>query len=309
VGVSLRVASRSSQTGAAAMNWFQQNRWLGTFLIGFGGAILLSLILLWLAHSGFEEANARFSDAANERSRLERLDPFPSEANYRKMKVHLENYAASLDKFKEELKAHVLPAPPLAPNEFQSRLRQAMIAVSEKARANKVKVPDNFGLGFEEFTTRLPNTAEAPLLGQQLSQVELLMNILCDAHVDAVTALTRAPLPPEAAAATTKKPAAPAGPQMVERAIVDLTFTSSPSAARKVLNQIASSNHQIFITRTLHVRNEKEKGPPREQGSAAGTAATTAAPAKAPGNAALNFIVGNEHIETSARIELVRFTF
>jgi hypothetical protein len=264
-----------------------------------------------MAHSGFDQANARFNEAASERSRLERLDPFPSEANYRKMKVHLENYATALDKFKEELKAHALPATPLAPNEFQSRLRQAMLAVSEKARTSKVKVPDNFALGFEEFTTRLPNTAEAPLLGQQLSQVELLVNILCDAHVDAVTALTRAAPPPlpTVAATAAKKPPAPSGPQLVERAIVDLTFTSSPSAARKVLNQIASSNQQIFITRTLHVRNEKEKGPPREQGGAAGTAATTAAPAKTPGNAALNFIVGNEHLETSARIELVRFTF
>jgi hypothetical protein len=292
------------------MNWFQQNRWLGTFLIAFGAAILLSLIFLWMAHSDFDEANGRLNEAASERSRLERLDPFPSEANYRKMKVHLENYAASLDKFKEELKTHVLPAAPLAPNEFQSRLRQAMLAVSEKARASKVKVPDNFALGFEEFTTALPNTAAAPLLGQQLSQVELLMNILCDAHVDAVTALTRGVLPPETAAATMlgKKPSGAVGPQLVERAIVDLTFTSSPSAARKVLNQIASSNQQIFITRTLHVRNEKEKGPPRE-GSAAGTAATTVSTAKIPGTAALNFIVGNEHLETSARIELVRFTF
>jgi len=292
------------------MNWFQQNRWLGTFLIAFGAAILLSLIFLWRAHSDFDEANGRLSEAVSERSRLERLDPFPSEANYRKMKVHLENYAASLDKFKEELKTHVLPATPLAPNEFQSRLRQAMVAVSEKARVSKVKIPDNFALGFEEFTTALPNTAAAPLVGQQLSQLELLMNILCDARVDAVTALKWATLPPETAATTTpaKKSAAANGPQLVERVVVDLTFTSSPSAARKVLNQIASSNQQIFVTRTLHVRNEKEKGPPRE-GGAAGTAATTAAPAKTPGNAALNFIVGNEHIETSARIELVRFTF
>src|ERR1700738_498004 len=105
------------------MNWFQQNRWLGTFLIAFGAAILLSLIFLWRAHSDFEEANGRLNEAVSERSRLERLDPFPSEANYRKMKLHLENYAASLDKFKEELKTHALPATPPAPNEFQSRLR------------------------------------------------------------------------------------------------------------------------------------------------------------------------------------------
>ena len=294
------------------MNWFQQNRWLGRFLIAFGIATLLSLVFLWTAHSDFENASARLSEAAAERARLEHLDPFPNEANYRKMKIHLENYSAALDKLKEDLKPHVLPAAPLAPNEFQSRLRQAMLAASEKARVNKVKLPDNFALGFQEFTTALPNTAAAPLLGQELSQVELLMNILIEARVDAVISLVRKTLPPETAAATTpavKKPSAPSGPKLIERGIVDLTFAAAPSVARKVLNQIASVNQQFYIIRTLHVRNEKEKGLPREQAAQTGAAMSQATPAKAQSNTALNFIVGNEHIETSARIEMVRFTF
>ena len=78
-----------------------------------------------------------------------------------------------------------------------------MVAVADKARANKVKLPDNFALGFEEFTAALPNTAAAPLLGQELSQVELLMNILIDAHVDGVTALVRTHLPEERTASPT----------------------------------------------------------------------------------------------------------
>src|SRR3977135_3431229 len=101
------------------MNWFQQNRWLGTFLIAFGAAILLSLLFFWGGHSDLDEANGRLNEAVSERSRLERLDPFPSEANYRKMKVHLENYAGSLDKFKEELKTHVLPATRRGRTEFK----------------------------------------------------------------------------------------------------------------------------------------------------------------------------------------------
>src|SRR5207244_4067825 len=97
-------------------------------------------------------------------------------------------YVTGFDKLKEELKTRVLPAPALAPNEFQSRLRQATVTTTEKARSNRVQLPDNFALGFDEYTAALPNTAAAPLLGQQLSQVELLMNILLDAHVDGVTA-------------------------------------------------------------------------------------------------------------------------
>jgi hypothetical protein len=301
--------------------WFKENRWLGTFLVVFGLTTLLALWFLFSAKSNANDAATEFTTAATERGRLERLDPFPSEANYRKLKVHIDNYAASLDKLKENLKSHVIaPTPELKPNEFQMRLRQAMVSVAEKARANRVKVPDNFALGFEEFTVGLPNTTDAPVLGQELAQAELLANILIDARVDSIGAFKRvANLPPGTAAATTKKPAANA-PKLVERGIVDLTFTAAPSVMRRVLNQIASSPQQFYVVRTLHVRNEKDKGPPREQASvaagvspagqtnAAGTAAATAT-GTAKSNAALTFIVGNEHIETSARVELVRFVY
>lgn len=290
------------------MNWFQANRWLGRFLIGLGVCALLVLWFLFHAKGKFGEAKARFDETATERNRLERRDPFPSDVNYQKLKVHIDNYGVALKKFEEELKNHTPPAAPLAPNEFQTRLRQAMVASAEKARANKVKVPNNFALGFEEFTAALPTNEAAPLLGQELAQAELLANILIEARVDSITTFARKSLPSSSAAATSvpaKKPATGTGPNVVERNVVDLTFASSPSAARKVLNQISSSNQQLYVIRTLHVRNDKEKGPAREGNAAGATPGATPPPA----NAALNFIVGNEHVETSARIEMVRFNF
>ena len=317
------------------MNWFGQNRWLGTFLIVFGVATLAALYFLFSARSSSNEALAKFQEAVTEKNRLERLDPFPSEVNFRKMKLHLENYTATLNKLKEELKGRVPNPAPLQPNEFQTRLRQAMVAVTDKARNNRVRLPDNFALGFEEYTSALPNTAVAPLLGQELSQIEFLMNLLIDARVDTITAFTRKPLPDEhgpTAATPTPSPrpagAAATGPELMERHVVDVTFASAPSAARKVLNQVVSTPQQFFIVRLLHVRNEKDKGPQREQpaqpGAATGGASTAAvvpaatpaggsaaqsALAKPGSTAALNFIVGNEHIQTSARIELLRLGF
>jgi hypothetical protein len=82
-----------------------------------------------------------------------------------------------------------------------------------------------------------------------------------------------------------------------------------------VLNQIAAANQQFCIIRLLHVRNEKEKGPPREVAAETVAAVPTPPPvapapgAKTPPGPALNFIVGNEKIETTARIEIVRFAF
>jgi hypothetical protein len=312
------------------MKWFQQNRWLGTFLILFGISVLFIGFLFYWTRANWSDAVQAFDKAAGERNRLERLDPFPNDANYRKLKVLIENYSAALDKFKEELKKEAVPETPLAPNEFQSRLRQAVIATLNRAQVNNVKLPDKFELGFNEFTTAMPKTSMAPLLGQELSQIQMLINVLLDAKVDSVTFLRRAPLPEEqgvssAPAATPTpaqkgssvrgaKPAKPAEPsttppELLKRNVVDVTFKAAPAAARKVLNEIASSSGQFFIVRTLYVHNEKDKGPSREKVAEPNPSPSQQTTPNQPANAPLNFIVGNEHIEVSATIELLRFTF
>jgi len=226
---------------------------------------------------------------------------------------YLERYNAALDKFKDELKAEVAPAPPLAPNEFQSRLRQATLAAEERARTNNVKLPDKFQLGFDEFARIMPTTAVAALLGQELSQVQMLINILLDAKVDSITSLRRRPLPEERPASPTPTPSpgqrVATTPKLIERNVVEISFKAAPGAARKVLNEITSSTGQFLIIRTLYVHNEKDKGPLHQRtGAPTPVPSPQASPGQSPAGA-LNFIVGNEHIEVSATIEMLRFTF
>jgi len=302
------------------MKWFQQNRALATLLIVFGICALFAGIILYWRWASWRDARQTFAQAAGERSRLEHLDPFPNDANYRKLQGYLDRYSAALDKFKEELKQDVVPAPPLGPNEFQSRLRLATVATLNRAQTNKVKLPDKFQLGFDEFAMALPETAVAPLLGQELSQIQMLINILLDAKVDSVTSFHRAPLPEERARSSTPTPSPAAGrtaiktstpaPTLLQRNVVDLTFKATPAAARKVLNEIVNSSGQLFIIRTLYVRNEKDKGPPRQRtGETTPTGTQQAAPNQPGAAAPLNFIVGNEHIEVSATVEVLRVSF
>lgn len=298
------------------MKWFQQNRFLGTFLAILGVVTLGALYFIWSAKGRFDDAKEVFDQNATELNRLQHLNPFPSEVNLKKMKTQADDYGAELGKLKEELKARVLPVVPMQPNEFQSRLRQAVTSLGEKARTNKVKLPDNFFLGFEEFSATLPDTAAAPLLGQQLAQAELLVGILIEARVEAVTIFKRVAsteVPASAPAATPvsgpgRKPPVSTGPPLIERSVVEFSFLSSPGAARRVLNQIATVNQQFYIIRTLHVLNEKDKGPPRDSGAAAGATPPPQA-GTAAANTALNFIVGNERLQTSARVEMLRFAF
>jgi len=289
------------------MNWYRENRWLGNFLLALGAVVIFALWFLFHAKGAFAEASAQLSEVVTERVRLEHLNPFPSEDNFHKTQVALENYGSAINKIREELKDHVVPDQPLAPNEFQSRLRQAILSTTERARANRVKLPENFYLGFDEFVAALPaNEKEAQRLGQELQQIELLIAILIDAKVDGITAMKRAMASSaEPGASPIEQKASTAVPIIVDRAVVDLTFTASPSAMRKVLNQTVSSDRQFFIVRALQVRNEQQKGPSREQNA---TNLATSAGATSPAGA-LKFIVGNEHLETATKIELVRFPF
>ena len=311
------------------MNWFRQNRFLGIFAVSTAVATIAAFVLLMMARGSWNAATERLQQDTTELTRLQSLAPFPSAENLRKMKAHADDYAASVAKLQEELKSRMTPVAPIAPNEFQARLRAAVTSVGDRARSTKTKLPENFFLGFDQFASALPNTAAAPLLGQQLVQVEMLTNILLDAHVDAVTALHRSPLPEESGGAAATVPASPAGAKkpgvagttpakLVERSVIDMTFTSTPAAARHVINAIAAADHQFFVIRLLDVRNEKDKGPSREVvADPSANAAPPAAPsvgaagpqaaAKAPGG--LSFIVGNERLQTSARIEIVRFNF
>ena len=305
------------------MNWFRENHFISTFLVLVGLGTLGAIWFLFSAKGDRDEASSRFNNTAAELNRLERLAPYPSEDNVRKMKAHAENYTSALAKLKDELKMRVAPVAPMAPNEFQTHLRVAVSAIAEKARANKIKLPDKFYLGFDDFAAGLPNEAAAPLLGQELVQIEWLLNSLLDAHVEAVTVFRRKPLPEEhgtapalPAATPEAKPAGtlPGGAKLLERNLIEATFVSTPSAARIVINQIAGANQQFCIIRLLHVRNEKEKAPPREVAGETSAVMPASTPAGSPGakptaGTALNFIVGNERIETTAKIEIVRFTF
>lgn len=306
------------------MSWFRENRFLGTFLVVVGGCTLAALWFLFSARSAWDDAMVDFNQAAAELNRLERLAPYPSGTNLRQMKAQADDYAAALTKLKDELRTRVLPPAPMAPNEFQSHLRLAMTAMADKSRAKNVRLPDKFYLGFDEFTSVLPNEAAAPLLGQELAQIEWLLDTLFETGVDALTSFRRTPLPeehgtavPAVTPASRKSGAvALADPKLLERYDLEATFVSTPAAARKVLNQIARTNQHFFIVRLWHVRNEKDKGPPRDVSSdTAGlvASASSAAPAGSPGAkpapAALDFIVGNEHIEITAKIEIVRFAF
>jgi hypothetical protein len=297
------------------MNWFRQNRFLGTFLVGLGLATLLGLWFLFHEKAAADAAQARLEETVNELSRLRRSTPFPDAENLKKTKAQAENYRASLLSLETELKGRMFPRLPLQPNEFQAQLRLAVNDVLDHAATAKVQLPANFNLGFDPYATSLPNLEAAPRLGRQLRAIEWIANTIIDAHVDSLGSLTRELLPeeksaPEATPAPGRtlrqtKPA-PGKEKVVDSAAIDLTFSGSPTAVRRVINQIAAAKDQFYIIRTLVVKNQVDKGPKRGGSEGAAPAPTPAVGGKEP---AIKFIVGTEHLDVAARIEIMRFNF
>ena len=247
------------------------------------------MLFLFNARASWKAASDRFSNASAELIRLERLVPYPDAENVERMRKQVETYRDLLVRMKGALRGYLIPCPALAPSEFQSRLRVAGTTIAERARAREVRIPERFQLGFDEYASGLPNETAAPLLGQELTQIEWLASRLIDAGINSLVSFRRAPLPEEQANGLTAS-------NEIERDLVEMTFVSTPAAAREVLNRIASADDRLLVVRWLRIRNEQQKGPPRDMVQGRGTA----------GSAALEFIVGDERIETTATIEIVR---
>src|SRR5439155_24194896 len=133
------------------MSWFRENPFWSAFIAIAGGALLLAAGLVWWTKGSYEDAMAKYRESAAEQARLESGNPYPSWANVGKMKPYLDDYKATLDKLKPELKTRMLTEAPLAPNEFQTRFRQAIIQTAENARNNLANVPSDCFLGFEHY--------------------------------------------------------------------------------------------------------------------------------------------------------------
>jgi hypothetical protein len=299
------------------MNWFQQNRLLGAFLLALALVTILSLFFLLREKSAADSAQSRLESTVNELTRLRRSAPFPSEENLRKTQAQTDRYRSSLLALEKEIKTRMFPKRPIHPNEFQAQLRAATTGVTEHAQAARVRLPQNFHLGFDQYTASLPNGIAAPPLGRQLRAIEWLAKTIVEAHVDSINSLSRTLLPEETAAVPSPQASARARPaaaskvalgkeKIVDWTTVDLAFSGSPAAVRRAFNQIATAPEQFYVLRTIRIKNQVEKGPPR--------GGPEAAPAGPPGAAdkgaapSISFIVGTEHVDVAAKVEIMKFS-
>ena len=92
---------------------------------------------------------------------------------------------------------------------------------------------------------------------------------------------------------------------------MDIAFSCQPSAFRDSLDDMVTSK-RLFLVRALQVKNQAQKGPPRE--SATAPAPVVGVPPDAngapptPDKPAIAYIVGLEKLDVDMRVEIIKVT-
>ena len=322
------------------MTWVQNNRFL---------AVLLAVVILgvgglgygiYSAYGGFDEISQQYNTQAAELLRLQKLTPYPEDANRRKYEEVRQQYAESVRNLQAQLANESLTPEKIIPLDFQNRLRDVVASVTTLARQNNVVLPEGFYLGFDPYRVTVPPAEAAPLLAMQLKSCEQVARVLISRRVDRVTTFKRVALreeggglqPTTTAATPTPAPRggggnnAPANPPVTFYPL-EVDFHAPPGVLRDVIDDLVKAQ-PLYVVRALRVKNERDKGPGRgatagANGEDTGTPptpnvpppATTTNPTRAgavepplPDRPTLRYIVGTERLDVQMRVELARFT-
>ncbi|MEP6672567.1 MAG: Amuc_1100 family pilus-like protein [Chthoniobacter sp.] len=309
------------------MNWVKQNK----FLTGFIVVMLIGVgalgFELFTASSAYDEATENYTKASAEYNRLRHLVPYPNRQNLTAYEEQKQEAASVINAFESDLSKKEFPLESFSPEGFQDKLKASVTAVRAKATENGIKLPDKFYLAFEKYETTPPAPEAAAPLGRELKAIEWVVNQYLSHSsnaVEGVVSLVRADLPQEKGGKGGKGgggsgPGAGGGPgnngpggkggpgggggsgrrDLVKYHPFDIAVSCKPAALREVLNTITGPQApQFYVVRQLRIHSSKEKGPAR-----AGDAADNDKDKQT-----IHYILGEEWMEVTARIEIVDFT-
>ena len=270
------------------MNWIRENKFIAAFL-GFVIVAALGLgFLLWQAMGNFSTVDEAYKDQLDKLTALQSQAPFPNQQNLKTYKQQDEDLSAANTALMADLATHEFPLEPMTPEQFQDKLRTAVNEVAEKAKDNKITIPDKFALGFDRYLTETPNRDAAAPLGRQLTALEFIINELLDSRIDSITLINRTPLPEESGQKPSKN--------SVIKHPFEITFVSEQGRFRKLLNDIVSNTKQLYVVRLIQIKNLVDKSPPK-----------VALNAPAPTDTHLKYIFGAEKLEILMKLEVVDF--
>ena len=258
------------------MNWFKQNKFLGGFIACMVVGVGALGFLLFQAQSQYAEARTDYEMKVGELNRLEGMKPYPESANLKQVEEQKTLHVAAIDALHKNVAAAQIPLEPLAREQFQDKLREAVTRITAKAKDGGLALPPMFYVGMEKYQNEPPLPEAAPALGRQLKALEFIITKMVDEGIAGISKFERETLPEEEGKGKKEKeapskPGAAAGKaeksskNLVAYHSVQIEFTAEQSRFRSFLNTIVSEKSQFYVPRLVVVKNEKPDAPPRVQ--------------------------------------------
>lgn len=310
------------------MNWAKENKFLTGFIVVMVIGVGALGFKVFSAGSELDEADARYSAKAARYNALRHNNPYPNRENLAKYEEQKGEAAKVINDFQAQLAKKEFPVEPMSPEQFQDVLRRAVTDVRAKAAASNVGLPtEKFYLGFEKYEAAPPDRDAATPLGRDLKAIEWVINQLISAPVIKVSSIKRDDIPEEKGKAGAgpgpgAKPGSGGGGkgqgknhgEMVSNHAFTVSYVCKQRQGANVLNALINPNApQFLIPRTIRILNSNPKPPSRIDATAGAGApppdAATAVPGAAPaaGSGTVGYLVGEETVEFTVRLEIVDF--
>ncbi len=288
------------------MNWFKEN----PVVLAIAAAALVGTLA-----GGFfameaavrqEAAVAGYTSAITSLRRLEGKQPFPDDANLKKVQASVEDYKKNITDFVTSLNKIEVPVAEISPQKFQDELRVAADNI-RKSTANKTSLPENFFFGFDAFRTQLPPQGETKELNREFLAIKSLIDAIIPLGITSIDALVRhagaAPAAPDPKAAPPKPNEAVAKPLPFDSFTLGITAPQNSfiSAFDKI-----PANPGFLVLRSMTIENTSPTAPLKAD-TGKPKPATAPAPTALGTSEKLPTVFGAESVKATLVFEILDF--
>jgi hypothetical protein len=241
------------------MAWIKRNLYfviimaVGLILTGVGGYFVYATI------SANADARDQYTSALNDLTQLQQKKPYPSPENIKVAKEDSER-VAQLVKDLGNAFVNFPPPPVLDPREFIDYLNTNLNHFRmEATNANVALISPDYAFSFsaEANTLSFSETSFGPWM-EQLEEIKAIVDILCNAKINALDSLQRAPAPGEDSSTSSADylPTTVTSNQVAIISPYKIAFRGFSEEIAKVLKGFAESGH-CFLIKDLEVSPSK----------------------------------------------------
>jgi hypothetical protein len=292
------------------MKWLKENpvlsSLLGILLLASGGMTYLAID----SSASHEQAVNSYSSEVKNVENIKKRSLFPNEQTKKKIESQNKEYKEKLNLLINKLSKMEAPLEPITPQEFQDKLRNAVNQIRSSAQDKKVKLPEKFFLGFDDYQSQLPTPELAPLLFRELKNIQNYITQLINLQVSSIDRLERKAADPQPTPTPTENVKNKKDKQQATKApaftisTFNVGFTAALDKCRYAINDIPSNN-AFLIIRNLDMENSKPMAPSKKASAEEFTGIPDQNKADTRSN--IKVILGQELVKTSLTVEIFDF--